>query len=58
METDATDSLRHHHLNTIQDALCALKNLSLLADTGESTRLEPKRIVSHRNVLRPARLKS
>ena len=55
MDSEATNSLRQH-LNTLEDALCALQNLSLLADAEESTRLETtcQRIVAHMNVLRAA----
>lgn len=55
MEDDATNSLRKH-LNTLEDALSALQNLSLLADAEESARLEItcQRIVAHMNVLRIA----
>ena len=55
MEGDPTNSLRQH-LTTLEEALCALQNLSLLADAEESARLETtcQRIVSHMNVLRAA----
>ena len=49
------DSLKEH-LKTLEEALCALQNLALLADKDESARLETtcQRIVSHINVLRSA----
>ena len=44
------------HMRMLEDALCTLQNLSLLADKEESARLEVtcQRIVSHIGILRLA----
>ena len=50
------ESSLREHLKTLEEALCALQNLALLADKDEADRLEVtcQRIVSHIHVLRSA----